>query len=272
MVDLLRVFKRCVVAALLAALLGGQAAPDSGVDLELVLAVDVSLSMDTEEQALQRSGYVAALRDPAILKAIKSGPNGRIAVTYIEWAGPPFQQVVVPWTLIHDAASAQAFASALEAQPISRLRMTSISSALLFSKRELDRNAFRGLRRVIDVSGDGPNNSGPPVTPVRDEIIKDGVVINGLPILLRPSGSGQFDLRDLAEYYKDCVIGGPGSFVIPVRQKSEFADAIRQKLILEVSGLMVEPRVIPVQVSGPPQDCSVGERLWQRYYDGVIRN
>jgi Protein of unknown function (DUF1194) len=255
---------------------GGQAGADSNVDLELVLAVDVSLSMDVEEQALQRGGYVAAFRDPGIIKAIKSGPNGRIAVVYIEWAGPPSQQVVVPWTMISDAASAEAFARRLEAQPISRLRMTSISSALIFSKSEFTRNPFKGLRRVIDVSGDGPNNSGPPVTPIRDELVASGVVINGLPVLLRPSNSGQFELRNLDEYYRDCVVGGPGSFVIPIRERDEFAKAIRQKLILEISGVMTAPRIIPAQASGPATgpkvDCMVGEQMWRRYYDGVIRN
>lgn len=249
---------------------------ETPVDLELVLAVDVSLSMDTEEQALQRGGYVAAFRDPAIHKAIRSGPGGRIAVIYIEWAGPPSQQVVIPWTLIDGPQAAMAFADRLEAQPISRLRMTSISSALIFTGRELEKNTFKGLRRVIDISGDGANNSGPPVTPIRDELVAKGIVINGLPVLLRPSSMGLFEITNLDEYYKECVIGGPGSFMIPIRQRKEFADAIRQKLILEISGITTAPRIIPVQAT-PPQaspgvDCLVGEKIWRRYYDGVIRN
>jgi len=263
----------CLAILLLAA--AGPVRAETPVDLELVLAVDVSLSMDIEEQALQRGGYIAAFRDPLIHKAIKSGPGGRIAVIYIEWAGPPSQQVVIPWTLIDGPEAARAFADKLEAQPISRLRMTSISSALIFSGRELDRNSFKGLRRVIDVSGDGPNNSGPPVTPIRDELVGKGVVINGLPVLLRPSNSGFFDLTNLDEYYKDCVIGGPGSFMIPIRERKEFAEAIRQKLILEISGILSAPRILPAQAAAPtpkPTDCMIGEQMWRRYYDGVIRN
>jgi hypothetical protein len=247
---------------------------DLSVDLELVLAVDVSRSMDREEQELQRQGYVQAFRDPAVIKAIQAGPTGRIAVVYFEWAGSSRQQIVVPWMLIDGPAAAEQFAAMLERQPIGFLPMTSISSALQFAHRALGDNPYRGLRRVVDVSGDGPNNSGPPVAPERDKLLADGIVINGLPIILRPSSSGFFDLSRLDEYYKECVIGGPGSFVIPIREKSEFAAATRQKLILEISGLMIAPRIVPVQASppAPPIDCMIGERLWQRYYDGVIRN
>ena len=134
---------------------------DTNVDLELVLAVDVSWSMDPEEQRLQRDGYVEAFRDPQIIKAIQSGPQGRIAVTYVEWAGPDIQFVVVPWMLIDGAKAAQGWPTRLAERQISRHRMTSISSALQFSARQFDASPYRGLRRVIDVSGDGPNNSGP---------------------------------------------------------------------------------------------------------------
>lgn len=241
----------------------------TAVDLELVLAVDVSLSMDMEEQRLQRDGYVQALRDPEVQKAIASGPNARIAVTYMEWAGPPSQTVVIPWTIIDSPAAAKAFADRLEAAPISRARMTSISAALTFSKGLLDTSGVRGIRRVIDVSGDGPNNAGFPVTGIRDELVAAGVVINGLPIVLKRSNSwGMFDLEHLDRYYTDCVIGGTGAFMIPVREPVEFKTATRRKLLLEISGLEMPARLFRVQ-SPETMDCSIGERQWRRYMDGV---
>lgn len=241
------------------------------VDLELVLAVDVSLSMDLDEQRLQRDGYVSAFRDPQIWDAIRTGGTGRIAVTYIEWAGPNSQSTVLPWTLIDTEKAAQSFADALEAKPISRARLTSISGALLYASRELRTNTFRGARQVIDVSGDGPNNSGAPIIPVRDEIVAAGIVINGLPILLKRGGfASTFDIPNLDQYYADCVIGGQGSFSIPVHEKTEFGAAIRRKLILEIAGLAVPatPRLIRTQVSpGRSADCQVGEKLWRQYMD-----
>jgi len=241
----------------------------TAVDLELVLAVDVSLSMDMDEQRLQRDGYVQALRDPEVQKAIASGPNGRIAITYMEWAGPPSQTVVIPWTIIDSPAAAQAFADKLEAAPISRARMTSISAALSFSKSLLASSGVRGIRRVIDVSGDGPNNAGFTVTGIRDELINDGIVINGLPIVLKRSNSwSMFDLEHLDRYYTDCVIGGTGAFMIPIRDPGEFKTATRRKLLLEISGLETPARVIRAQVT-ETMDCSVGERQWRRYLDGT---
>jgi hypothetical protein len=250
----------------LLALSAASAQVQTDVDLELLLAVDVSFSMDPDEQRLQRDGYVEAFRDPQIIRAIQSGPHGRIAVTYVEWAGPESQHVIVPWTLIDSPASAEAFAAMLAAQPISRLRMTSISSALIFARSHLRASTFRGTRRVIDVPGDGANNSGPPVTPVRDALIGEGVVINGLPILLRPGSAWRaYDIADLDVYYKRCVIGGPGAFMIPIRQKAEFSTATRQKLLLEISDIMSEARVALAQ--RPVEDgldCTIGERLWHR--------
>ena len=218
----------------------GQSKPAPAyVDLELVLAVDISLSMQLDEQRLQREGYVAAFRDSAILKAIQSGPQGRIAVTYVEWAGAGIQWVVVPWRLIATRADAQDFAESLAVEPIRRARMTSISSALRHAARIFKDNGFRGLRRVIDVSGDGPNNSGVFVEVARDELIKRGVTINGLPIMLQSVGpwGGYFEIPHLDKYYRDCVIGGRGAFALAVRDKSKFATAIRQKLLLEIAGL-----------------------------------
>jgi hypothetical protein len=243
------------------------------VDLQLVLTVDVSLSMDLDEQRLQRDGHVSAFRDAEVLRVIKGGPSGRIAVIYVEWAGIGTQSVVVPWTLIDGPVSASAFADALESRPISRALMTSISGALQFSRLQLETSPFRGARRVIDVSGDGPNNSGPLVEAARDALVASGIVINGLPIQINTGGPySYFDIPNLDRYYVDCVIGGPGAFSIPVRHKSEIVATIRRKLILEIAGLMPLPdaRLTRVQAAAspaPPEraDCLIGEKLWQRY-------
>lgn len=262
-----------VIAQLSALLVGTAASADTTVDLELVLAVDVSLSMDLEEQRLQRDGYIGALLDPHVLSAIQSGPHGRIAVSYIEWAGPGSHSTVLPWTIIDGRESAEQVAKQLAEAPISRLRMTSISSALSRAGQQLESNPYRGLRRVIDISGDGPNNSGAPVEPIRDELIKNGVIINGLPVILRPSQSSFFDISYLDRYYADCVIGGPGAFMVPIREKSEFATATRQKLLLEISGVEQAPQLVRVQLrSEEKTDCMVGENLWRRYMDDRIRN
>jgi hypothetical protein len=248
------------------------AAAQIPVDLELVLAVDVSLSMDIDEQRLQRDGYVAAFRDGEVHKAIGSGGQGRIAVTYLEWAGPAVQQVVVPWTVIDGPEAARAFAARLEALPISRARMTSISAALDFSARLFESSGAKGLRRVIDVSGDGPNNAGPPVTLIRDEIIAKGIVINGLPIVMKLA-SGPFDLADLDRYYVDCVIGGTGAFMIPVRTPGEFGSATRRKLLLEIAALEPMP-LVRVQAGPvrPPSDCMIGEKQWRGYLERGFQN
>lgn len=243
-------------------------AQQASVDLELVLAVDVSLSMDLEEQRLQREGYVAAFRDAEVIKSIMAGPSGRIAVTYVEWAGPSNQQIVMPWTVVDSAATAQEFSRKLESAGISRARMTSISSALMFSDSLFETSGVRGLRRVIDVSGDGPNNAGPPVTVIRDQLVAKGITINGLPIVLkRPSSF--FDLENLDQYYNDCVIGGSGAFVIPIRERDEFRSATRRKLLLEIAGRQEpEPRIIRVQARADDDgkaDCLAGERRWNRY-------
>jgi hypothetical protein len=270
----LKVLRFCLWAALLAApILPRTALAQTAVDLELVIAVDVSLSMDLEEQRLQRDGYVTAFRDPEVHKAITSGPNGRIAVTYMEWAGPPTQQVVMPWTIVDGPPAARAFADRLEAVPISRARMTSISAALQYSGRLFESSGAKGIRRVIDVSGDGPNNAGVPVVPVRDELVAKGIVINGLPIMLKLA-QGFFDLAELDLYYSDCVIGGTGAFMIPIKEQSEFQAATRRKLLLEIAGYEAPARLIRVQAAAPVErfDCLVGEKQWQRYMDGRFPN
>jgi hypothetical protein len=254
----------------LAVALAAEARAQTAVDLELVLAVDVSLSMDLEEQRLQREGYVAAFRDGEVHKAIAGGAYGRIAVIYMEWAGSQSQSVVVPWTIIDSPAAARAFADKLEAAPISRARLTSISAALAFSRDLFASSGVKAVRRVIDVSGDGPNNSGFPVAPVRDEVVGAGIVINGLPIMLRLAVNSMFDIPDLDRYYAGCVIGGPGAFMVAVRHVSEFAAAIRRKLLLEISGAGLPAAVVRTQNSSPDDyDCMAGEKQWRWYLDRV---
>jgi len=258
----------CAWAAAVACLGAPARAADEPVDLELVLAVDISFSMDTDELQLQRDGYVSALRHPEVIQAIQSGGYGRIAVTYVEWAGTLSVRTVLPWTLIDGQATADAFAARLAAEPLTRARRTSISGALAYSGTLFDGNGLSGLRRVIDVSGDGANNQGLPVTLVRDRIVSEGVTINGLPIILKTRNPGGFfDIADLDIYYEDCVIGGFGAFIVPVRTLTGFAAAVRRKLVLEIAGL--PPRIVPAQVAErPPRvDCLVGEKRWRQRYE-----
>ena len=209
------------------------------VDLELVLAVDISGSVDIVEAAQQRQGYVAALSDPAVANAIRSTFTGKVAVTYVEWAGSEQQEVLVPWTLLEDGATAAAFATSVGEARTRRSMWTSISGAVDFSVPLFEGNDFAGERRVIDVSGDGPNNRGRPVTLARDEAVALGIVINGLPILNdRPQ---PFDIPTPVEvaldrYYEENVIGGPGSFMVTARGFEEFMEAILKKLVLEIAG------------------------------------
>lgn len=204
------------------------------VDLELVIAVDVSYSMDVEEQQVQRQGYVAAFRSPEIVNALRGGALGKVAVTYIEWGGSAVQ--VVPWSLIDSPESAARFADALQRQPVRRISFTSISNALAFARALFRSNGFRASRRIIDVSGDGPNNAGAPVPVARNAAVAEGIVIDGLPIVLKgPPGSVSFAEIDV--YYEKCVIGGEGAFILPVTDITQFPQAIRKKLLIEISGL-----------------------------------
>ncbi|HTV67209.1 MAG TPA: DUF1194 domain-containing protein [Rhizobiaceae bacterium] len=232
------------------------------VDVELVLAVDVSRSMDAEEFALQRAGYVEAIRHPDFIRAVEQGAVGRIAITYFEWAGDVREESLVPWQIIDGKESAEAFAAQLEGSPVRDYRGTSISRALTFATGLFARNEFDAWRKVIDVSGDGPNNIGSPVEAARDAALVDGIIINGLPILIRPSPA----VPELDRYYSECVTGGPGSFVLPIKNSSEFATAIRRKLILEVGGIEPEVGVVPIQAQ-EPVDCLKGERDRRFYTD-----
>ena len=206
------------------------------VDLELALGVDVSGSVDVFEARLQRGGYVAALTDAGVIRAILSGPLRRIAVTYFEWAGEVTRSVVVGWALLHDAGSARRFAAAIAGASTSRGRFTSISGAIDFALPLFATNGFEGTRRVIDLSGDGPNNVGRAVRSARDAAVAAGITINGLPIVNeRPNRFGM-PMPNLDLYYRDCVIGGAGAFLVAVDDFDSFALAVRRKLILEIAG------------------------------------
>jgi hypothetical protein len=245
--------------------------PETGlpVDVALVIAVDVSLSMDPGEQLLQRSGYVEAFRHPDLIAAITNGLFQRIVVAYFEWGSAVDQTLVLPWTMVEDTASAVAVAARLEAEPIQRSRSTSISAALDFGLALLDQHGMEAMRHVIDVSGDGPNNDGRAVLDARAMALAEGVTINGLPVMLRPMGFSPWSIPELDRYYSDCVIGGPGAFVLPVRNAADFKDAIRQKLLLEIAGSPagVRPAATAAQAEPGTTDCLIGERLrrqmWQ---------
>jgi len=240
----------------------------TNVDVELVIAVDVSYSMDPDEQALQREGCITGLASPEFLNALHQGMHGKIAVTYFEWAGATDQRIVVPWRLIDGAATARAFIAEIAHAPYRRAYRTSISGALKFARPLFEGSGFRGLRRVIDVSGDGVNNQGVPVTIVRDEVVEHGITINGLPIMLKRPQPGSIDIEDLDVYYEDCVMGGLGSFVIPIKERDQFREATRTKLVIEIAGVTPAPRVIPA-AAAPRISCTIGERMWQERWGGI---
>lgn len=236
------------------------------VDLELVLAVDISGSIDGDEARLQREGYVAALTDPEVIKAIQGGVLGKAAMTYIEWAGEDIASTVADWAVIEDEKSARSFASVIANAPLQTALWTSISNAIDYGLATLESNAYQGTRRVIDISGDGPNNQGGPVAIHRDVAISKGVIINGLPIVNeRPSPFGWPALPDLDLYYATCVIGGPGAFYVVADTFSDFARAIRKKLILEIAGARPVERIFQASAAAPREapPCDIGERRLQ---------
>jgi len=269
-------FALCGALAVFAAALPGTAGRSIGaaepprsadvddVDVELILAVDVSYSMDPDEQALQREGYVAALTSPEFLNALKAGIHARIALTYFEWANANDQRILLPWSLIDGPASARAVAEEIARAPYRRAYRTSISGALLFAAHLFESSGHRGIRRVIDVSGDGTNNEGPLIVPTREAVVADGVTVNGLPIMLKKPQPGSIDIEDLDIYYEDCVIGGPGAFVVPIKEREKFKDAVRTKLVLEVAQRMPAPRALPAAAAPPRISCTIGERMWQQ--------
>ncbi|MDB5653561.1 MAG: hypothetical protein JWQ94_1174 [Tardiphaga sp.] len=236
------------------------AARDPTVDVELVLAVDVSYSMDMEELAIQREGYAQAIVSKEFLSALKTGPTGKIAVTYFEWAASNDQKVIIPWRIIDGPESADAVAAEIMKTPVRRASRTSISGAIYFAMPLFEANTYAGLRRVIDISGDGPNNNGSPVTVARDAALAKGIVINGLPIMAKEVSYSTMDIENLDQYYEDCVIGGAGAFVVTIKEREKFKEAIRTKLVMEVAG--VQPQMVPV-ADRERVNCLVGEKIWQ---------
>ena len=259
-----------VVGALAAPAFAGAARAAEPVDLELVIATDVSRSIDHQEALLQREGVAAAFRNRAVIRAIGSGILGRIGVAYIDYSSRAYNRIVVDWTIVHDRGSAEAFAARLLAAPLTFGRRTSISDAIEMAQEMIETNALEGTRRAIDVSGDGPNNHGRLVSAVRDAAIARRIAINGLPIVNDRGGFGRrFYLPDLDKYYFGCVIGGPGAFLVVANSFEDFALAIRRKLILEIAGTR-PARLIPA--SSPtgyvyPKGCDIGERMWNYWND-----
>ena len=248
---------------------------ETEVDLALVLAVDISYSMDPEEQQLQREGFIQAFRSPEVHAAIRRGVIGKIGVTYMEWAGAYDQRVVLPWTIIDGPEAAAAFAGSLSQKPTRRASRTSIAAAIDFSAKLLGSSDLVASRQVIDISGDGPNNQGRLVTTARDEAIERGITINGLPVMLKENGA--FDIDDLAGYFRSCVIGGSGAFLVPVRSREQFVEAVKTKIIMEIAELPIPGRapaqlggglVIPVQAAEPPANCLIGEMQWRERMGG----
>jgi hypothetical protein len=238
------------------------------VDVELAIAVDVSYSMDMDELAVQRDGYAQALVSREFLQALKSLPNGKISITYFEWAASSDQKIIIPWRVIDGPETADAVADEIMKAPIRRASRTSISGAIYFAMPLFEANPYRGARRVIDISGDGPNNNGAPVLPAREAALAKGITINGLPIMVKEPTFSSMDIENLDWYYEDCVIGGPGSFVVPIKDKDKFREAIRTKLLLEVAGRVPERRIVPVAEKAPAEreprvSCLIGEKIWQ---------
>jgi hypothetical protein len=226
--------------AMTAVLLMGQPGPARAldVDLELVLAVDVSGSIEKDEAELQREGFVQAFRNEAVIRAVTGGEHKRIAVTYIEWAGTGHQRLGIDWRIIDSPQAAHAFAAELSGLPFASALWTSISGAIDFGMERLRASPHRSSRRVIDISGDGANNNGEAILPARDRAVRQGVTINGLPIVNgRPSPYGTPQLPNLDWYFEDCVIGGPGAFIVVADGFADFGRAIKRKLIREIAGL-----------------------------------
>lgn len=244
-----------IIAAAFACLLGVMAEPVTAraetVDLLLVLAADVSRSVDEEEFNLQRKGYAQAMTDPRVLRAISGGRHHAIAITFIEWSGQADQNVVVDWTLVRDEEGAAGVAATMLSAPRSFLGRTSISAAIDFAMQRLAAAPDRADKRVIDVSGDGTNNAGRSITEARDEAVAAGVTINGLAIVNTRSTPGYaFHTQPpggLPKYFEENVIGGPGAFLIHIDNFESFAEAITRKLVSEIAGTPPESRSASLQ-------------------------
>ncbi|MBY0612398.1 MAG: DUF1194 domain-containing protein [Beijerinckiaceae bacterium] len=237
------------------------------VDVLLALGVDISYSMDEDEQYLQRNGYMDALLSKQVLDGIAAGIHGRIGIAYYEWAGTGERRTIVPWTIIDGAATAQAFVDKLRSQPYRRASRTSLSGAIDYGVGLLEDAPLSAPRRVIDISGDGPNNHGRPVEIAREEALAQNIVINGLPIIFQRRFNSSFDIDNLDQYYSDCVIGGYGSFVIAISNQEQFSTATRQKLLREIAETDPPARIVPI-AERSRADCMVGEKMWQRRFGG----
>ncbi|WFU40823.1 DUF1194 domain-containing protein [Bradyrhizobium sp. CB82] len=234
------------------------------VDAELVIAVDVSYSMDEDELRVQREGYAQAVVSKEFLQAVKAGPKKRISVTYFEWSASDDQKIIVPWRLVDGPESADALAAEIMQTPVRRGSRTSISGAIHFAIPLFDQDRYYGLRRVIDISGDGANNEGSPVTKARNAALEKGITINGLPIMVKGPTVSMMDIDNLDLYYEDCVIGGPGSFMLAIKEREKFKEAIRTKLAMEVAGLTPAYRVVSAAETEPRVPCGIGEDIWER--------
>ncbi len=280
----IRILGVAVIAAAAVLFGAGPGGAAELVDLALVIATDTSRSVDEVEARLQRDGVSAALTHPQVLEAIRSGYHGKIAIAYIDWSSGPYTSVIVPWRVVSDAASAQAYVRILNDTPITLGQRTSISEGLELAYKLMTDGTVEAPRRVIDVSGDGPNNHGRLVVEARDEVVSKGITINGLPIInARDQFGPGFFLKDLDNYYRGCVIGGAGAFIVVAKNFEDFAVAMRRKLIFEIAGL-TPPRngprntgIVPVAAGDDPQrfgsgyvyeaGCDIGERAWRRQLD-----
>ncbi|GAB4356518.1 MAG: DUF1194 domain-containing protein [Oricola sp.] len=237
------------------------------MDVALVLAVDVSRSMSPDELRIQREGYAAAIASPEVVRAVGQGGYRRIAVMLFEWANNTHAREIVGWTIIENQADADRVAGLLLATHSVGQRRTSISGAIEHASGLLQTAPYAADRMVIDISGDGPNNQGVPVTEARDEAVAMGFTINGLPMMTRGGIGSQFHIDDLDQYYAHCVIGGPGAFMVPVNDWNQFAEAVRRKLVLEIGDARppAQPEVMKADfVLEEPYDCLIGEKIWQQ--------
>ena len=228
--------RRTALVGSLAVLAGASAArAATPVDLQLVMAVDVSRSIDEVEAELQRRGYIEAMTNERVIDAILSGENKAIGVCYVEWAGTHYQQTVVDWMLIDSAQAALGFSDKLAESPRTSQSWTAVGQGLLYSAKRFEDAPFTSRRRVIDISGDGRTNDGPPAELVRDTLVADGFVINGLPVMMNRTNYGRPPDTTLDKYYEENVIGGPGSFMTVAANFDDFGHAVRSKLIREIS-------------------------------------
>jgi len=261
-----------VGAALLGLVSGDAAARGEKVDLELVIATDVSYSVDENEARIQRQGVADAFLSSEIVRAIEAGDLGRIAVAYLDFAERNSTRVLVPWRIVHDKASAAEFAETLTKLPRTHGVNTSIADGIELATRLIEASGYEATQSAIDVSGDGPNNEGHLVTAARDAALAKGITINGLPIVTEADQFDVYYLPDLDKYYKGCVIGGPRSFIQVAHGFEDFARAVRRKLVLEISDASrpkEKPLIVKVAAAEDrkapafvyERGCDIGERM-----------